>query len=528
MQMISYFFDYKIWKLNSFGYHLTNVSLHTCVAYLIFLLLTKLFSNQRIALFSSILFVTFPIHSTVVAYIASRADILATLFMLIAMITFIDYLNNAQSKSIILSLCSYSFALLSRENALIFPLLLLSSITLFPNKKKIIFKYTALLLIITFFYVLLRNEIGIKPTSIIFDAKIPIKLWLVNFLHIIKEYTLLIFFPTNLRICRTIPFIKNIGFLDLAIAFIFILLFVLLIKKRNVVFKRQLIFLALWLVITIMPIARLMFIFAAAKTVTMSENWLYFPAVAMSGLLGYFLFKIEKKYKILCTCLFILIFSYYSFNTIKFNKIWKSDLKFYNYLVDSPRQLNTILFNRAKTLTDHGNYDEAIRELNKILIKEPSAWQIYLELGQIYHLKKETDNALKYYHKILELQPKCDSAYFYIGIINLEQGNKEKAFDNFIEALEINPNLWPGYFYAGNLLLEKNLHKEAILCFKKNIELRPDFAMAYVNLGVAYGNNEQFKNAIAMWNKALNLGADKIQVKKYIEKANEIVNNKNN
>ena len=86
IQIFTYTIEYSLWQLNASGYHLTNIILHILVALSVFWLVNILFDNQRLALFTGLLFVAHPIHTGAVAYISGRADSLAALFMLLCFV----------------------------------------------------------------------------------------------------------------------------------------------------------------------------------------------------------------------------------------------------------------------------------------------------------------------------------------------------------------------------------------------------------------------------------------------------------
>lgn len=74
---ISYFIDYSLWKLNPFGYHLTNLLLHIFNAILLYVFINLIAKNKKVALLTSLLFTLHPANSEAVNGIAFREDLLA-------------------------------------------------------------------------------------------------------------------------------------------------------------------------------------------------------------------------------------------------------------------------------------------------------------------------------------------------------------------------------------------------------------------------------------------------------------------
>jgi len=84
--------DSNIWEDSAFGFHLSSILLHSIVTVLFFffalVVLSEFKINQKegIALLSSIIFATIPIHVEPVSFIAGRADLLCCIFIMLAII----------------------------------------------------------------------------------------------------------------------------------------------------------------------------------------------------------------------------------------------------------------------------------------------------------------------------------------------------------------------------------------------------------------------------------------------------------
>lgn len=90
VQNLSYMLDYWLWGDSSTGYHCTNVLIHAVAAWLLFLLLRRLFpalwksggESSVAAMLVALIWLVHPVHNAAVAYISGRADSLAALFAL--------------------------------------------------------------------------------------------------------------------------------------------------------------------------------------------------------------------------------------------------------------------------------------------------------------------------------------------------------------------------------------------------------------------------------------------------------------
>ena len=125
--MLTFAAEYKIFGLNSFIFHLSNLLLHLLCTLLVFQILRLLKLNPLYAAIGAIIFGVHPMHVESVAWIAERKELLYSLFFLTSIIVYINYLNSQKNKLILflLSLFLFILALFSKITAVTLPLSLL-------------------------------------------------------------------------------------------------------------------------------------------------------------------------------------------------------------------------------------------------------------------------------------------------------------------------------------------------------------------------------------------------------------------
>ncbi|MCP4349669.1 MAG: glycosyltransferase family 39 protein [Desulfobacterales bacterium] len=134
--ILSYFTDYKIWKFNALGFHLTNVLFHALNSVLVSaltLILIKFFSgttvlnkkNLLISSFAGLFFLVLPCHSESVSWIAGRTDVIAATFILLSLISSCYYLMKPDLRALVAALASFCLALYSKESAIPVPFIIL-------------------------------------------------------------------------------------------------------------------------------------------------------------------------------------------------------------------------------------------------------------------------------------------------------------------------------------------------------------------------------------------------------------------
>ena len=120
---LTYAFDYSVWGLNPYGYHLTNFAIIIAVVIVLFFFLRELSNSDGVAWVGSIIFSAHSLLLNVVPSITRRQDLIALLFLMIAFICFIRYMKHGDYRrlSLILSVFFSILAFLSKEITFLFP-----------------------------------------------------------------------------------------------------------------------------------------------------------------------------------------------------------------------------------------------------------------------------------------------------------------------------------------------------------------------------------------------------------------------
>ncbi|MEP6670560.1 MAG: tetratricopeptide repeat protein [Chthoniobacter sp.] len=223
VQNWSYMLDYWIWRGSPFGYHCTNIVIHSLSGFLLFLLLRRLLPGlvpkaadggrarfDLAALLVALVWVVHPIHNAAVAYISGRADSLAALFALSAWLLVLRAMDSGVvvwKKAALGSLAGVALliGLCSKEIALIWLVLLLVHLFAFDREQPWRVKWTVLggaLAVFACYAVLhalpdYRAPMQDGPSAP-WDARV-----LLMF-RALGDYTGLIFLPTQLYMERSI------------------------------------------------------------------------------------------------------------------------------------------------------------------------------------------------------------------------------------------------------------------------------------------------------------------------------------
>ncbi|MGH9929130.1 MAG: hypothetical protein ACREA9_07875, partial [Pyrinomonadaceae bacterium] len=118
--------NYRLFGLDPYGWHVTNVLFHLLVIAMAFMLLRRLGLSQWVAGAIVLIFAVHPAHSESVAWIAGVPDIILSLALLVSMWFVKSLSENRSWKNWILAIGFYVIALGAKEVALLYPLIVVA------------------------------------------------------------------------------------------------------------------------------------------------------------------------------------------------------------------------------------------------------------------------------------------------------------------------------------------------------------------------------------------------------------------
>ncbi len=462
--LFSYYIDYKIWKLRSGGYHLSNIIFHTINVILIFLILQALFDNLSFSFLSSAIFSILPSHVENVFWISGRTDLIATLFILLSSLFFINYFKEKRIGFFYLSLLSFIFALLSKEISVLFPFILVLYLILKRLNLKEILKVSLPFYFFEGIYILLHFHLShsnsvLKRVSLsdIFDS-----------IKAFGTYFKIMFFPffKSYYISMKKFDISQNEYL-FSIAFFILIIGVYFFRNQ---LKKS--FYALPLLSFLIPVLNLNIILSYPL---ICMRFVYLPSIFSAILFAELLILLYKKERKYVVILFI-IFSLFIFYYFKYQPAFKGS-------------------------------DKNIEILSKLY---PDEDNLKLQLAYIFAKKGYYKKALELTDKALELSNsnrwiniKADATLFKANLLILLKRDEEaKAL--IIETLKKYNK--PKTKYYGYLLLSKyyerkSEYKTAIDYLKKAKDISETSDVLF-RLALIHYYKKDYKNAFKYLEKA--------------------------
>ena len=163
------------------------------------------------------------------------------------------------------------------------------------------------------------------------------------------------------------------------------------------------------------------------------------------------------------------------------------------------------LISDTKNFLSLKKFDDALKSLNLIIVKDPNNISALSTIGDIYVFKKNYDEAIKIFDKIIKINPKLSLIHNNRGYCLLNKKSFEEAIKNFKKAIQHNQNYHEAHNNCGLALNKIGKKIEALKYFLKATQIKNDYIQAYNNLTTIYLELNYIDEALKTCNKSIKI-----------------------
>jgi protein O-mannosyl-transferase len=456
--------NYHFSKMDPFGYFLTNVSVHTinaCIMFFLFLVIMEAMETAGygafkgkywLATLGALCFGVHPMHVESVSWLSERKDVMYGFFYFLGMIAYIRYIQHKNAKLMWLVVLCYLCSLLSKPLAVVFPLSLFALDFLLKRDKEIVNPLA---------YMPLRFQLsnlnpfkGKKPETYFNLILEKIPFFIISFTlgfwaikaqkasgavaswksfsilqrimfstHGFVSYIYKVFVPTHL--CSYIPYpyedahglIPFIYYLSPFIASAILLSTLIFFLRKDNNYSRALLFGIYFMFFNVMFVLQ----FIPSGPASMAERYTYIAYFGIVFLIVYFANIIYNKMKSLGIILQVasgVFLLYLAILCHERTYIWHNTKTLWQDVIAKyPHQIETSYKNLGNWYADLGPtnpvyYDSAFFNYRFLADSMHSADAgVYSNLGNYWGLKRDFKKSLQYYTKALKIDSTSKDAF---------------------------------------------------------------------------------------------------------------------
>ncbi len=528
---LSFALNYSVGDSHPFGFHLTNLLLHALNCALVFLIAQRLLRSATSALAIALIFAVHPIHSEAVAWISGRAELLATSLLLVAWLChFETRRSDASSCFQIGSLAAFFAALLAKENALVFPLLIVLS-DLFEQRRRrattnwirqsVRFYLPQIAVIAAYFIfrgLLYRQPLlrSISQISFIDNplAHVAFAPRVFTALKVQAQYVALLFWPARLSgdySFNSVPVITSPFDAELWLSLTVILIIVAAgaysyLRRGSVWFGIA------FYAVTMIPTANLVTVIGSIK----AERFLYLPslgfcfaAVMGAGATLQWLSRRRLPYALSSAAVLLLaLITAAAAQTWERNKVWRDEQTFWSSTARILPQNYKAQLVYGELALKAGEYEKGIEALEHARQIDPKSRDPMINLGAALLATGKPRQAIDLYRTALEQDPNCADCRINIALAHISVGDVNAGIRELRDVIVVQPENALAHFDLARVCSANGDTATAIDEYQRAAQLKPDYAEAWNGLGAVYLKMGRTSEARVALQRALQIRAD--------------------
>lgn len=522
LSWLSHMLDCQLYGLNSLGHHWNNLLLHLANTLLLFLLLKRLTGKLWRSTAVALLFSMHPLNVESVAWVASRKNLLSTLFLFLTLLAYTRYSEQPRFSRYLAVFVCLGLGLMAKPMLVTLPVILLlmdywplGRLNLFPSDLPI--KRSppsaiarAVVRLALEKLPLLALSIGSIWISIVFShgnqilvssESVHLSLRIKNGLTSYFTYLYKAVWPSDLAIFYAYPLsIPDWQWMGAAI--LLLILTVFIIRKSNRI--PFLLFGWAWYLITLLPVIGLV---QQGLWPAWADRFAYVPMVGLSLMLFWGIPTLAPA-RIVQQILFVLfcvvalpILAYSTRTQIGY---WSDNEGLLKHAIESTDRNHLSHYNLAHLLLSQGRIDEAISHYSEAvkILPENGVFHHALAIALISNGKQE--EAIHHLNEALRMSPDSPEVLTNLGSALRRQGKFEESVRRLSQALAIKP-LAETRHNLGLLYAERGEYREAILHYREALHIKPGDARIHNDLSIALHLQGDGRQALFHLSEAIRL-----------------------
>src|SRR5581483_3929188 len=400
--------NYSLFHLSPAGWHLASLGLQAFVTVQVFWLGRRLTRSDSVAAISALLFAVHPVHIESVAWISGVTDPMVATFMLGATLLFINTLNRsgkAGSFAYCGSLACAALALLSKEIAIVLPLLLiLTAVAVRPTRDWLrTSMFAAPFFLLTLAYLALRHFAlhGFMHPK----GGWVIGRFLVTLPSLIEFYIRQLVVPFWISPYADVYWVQVAGWrqfwVPLSLCCVAIIFAVFAYRANEN--KARAMALSAWIFLPLLP-ALYIRVFSPSELV--HDRYLYVSSVGFSIVAALMARKLSEQIPASAvkiagsTAIAVLAIA-----TFRGELNWANEILLYKYAAEMAPHNDGAFINLGVAYLERGKVQDGITALNRAINLNPNSGLAFYDLGHVFLVSDRYAQAEPLFQRALLLDP---------------------------------------------------------------------------------------------------------------------------
>lgn len=414
------------------GYHLLNLSLHSINTVLLFFLIVGLLpatSRNGAALLGAALFAVHPVHVESIAWIAGLTDPLVAFFLLSSLLFYRRYTTGGHIGAAIFALLCYAAGLLSKEVAVLFPLLIMAHDRLLAGRFHFR-RYLPYAVLLVLYFIARNTALNGSDWSRFDVGNWPL------LLEFTTRYLQLLLLPWPLEYYYDPPATRFFSIIIGGGILLAALITLLRALRRGHAYALPAFALS-WTVVTLLPALPI----ALMDPPVFATRVLYLPSVSVALLAAWLYTVASARRPQLASAGTIVVFVFAIMSIIEVAD-WRNDKTFYARAIQTSPQSFKPYAGLARAQEREGNSVQAIESYLKaagLAGQIPGQLDFLESAARLYGQGGDIAASERLYHDIVQRAPKRSSAWVGLGNNALARRQLQEALNYYQQAYQADP-----------------------------------------------------------------------------------------
>ena len=536
---ITYGFDYLLWGMEPFGYHLTSLFLHAVNGLLFYFLTLRILAMAYpeparrdywfniAAAFAALLFALHPLRVEAVAWASARESVLGGGFFLLTVLFYLRTVGRPNSSFAhywiwtTITWLSFVFSLLSKVSGVTLPLVLLvldiyplrrldadARTWLRPPFRRVLLEKTPFVIvasIISVIGVLAKERFGTVATLADYDVLTRVNQVMYGMAFYIWKTVV----PLELSpLYEKLSYHMKFSALDIRSTLAVLTLTTGFVLAR----KRWPAGLASWLCYAFILTPVLGFIPYGPQIV--ADRYSYLSNLSWAMLAGAGLHtcrplrfderKTARFYILVCVVAGLVVATLASL-TWNYAKVWHDSERLWRHALAIDPKSSFAHNNLGLVLAQRGETSEAMRKFREATEIDPNFAEAHNNLGHLLVSQGSLEEGIQELRKAILIKPAFAEAHNNLGNALAERGELNEAVKQLHEALRANPEYAAAFYNLGRVSAKQGQLEKAIDSYKRALTLSPMSPDIHNNLGLLLMSRGNLEDAVSHFRETLRL-----------------------
>jgi len=472
--------NYALFKLNPACWHASSLALHLLAVWLAYLAALRLLalaawnagSRRATAAVAALIFALHPAHAEPVAWLSAASELLLAIFFLLAFVAYAASRSGGKRPWVAISLVSFALALLAKETAIVFMLLVLGCELARAAGEASIPRRLGRGLVsslpwsgIAVSYLLVRRAVlgSLGHTQARLEPAVVLK----TLPELLWFYARHLFWPWRLAEFYDVFYVNSARsreFVVPALATTIVVLALVAWARRS----RAALMASLWILLPLLPVLDVALLRFNALV---ADRYLYLPSFGFCVLAGVLLVRLTEMPQLRRWSLAIVLIPAAVMGAFAARQLapWENDLLLYENAVAVAPHNAFARTSLATQLILRSENERALRLLEESYAIDSYSWMTAFNLGYLEFSLGDLPQAERFFRRAIWLDPHNRNQFLMLGLTQKRRGNFAAAAATLEKTAEIWPDAPLVHLSLGEALERQGRYDQARAEYEKEL-----------------------------------------------------------